>query len=76
MAAPHVAGAAALYLESHPAASPAEVAQALVANATNGRLQGLGTGSPNLLLFTGLPGTNGPAPKPCESNQPWSQKCK
>jgi subtilisin family serine protease len=78
MATPHVAGAAALYLESHPAATPAEVAQALVANATSGRLQGLGTGSPNLLLFTGDPATAqpAPAPKPCQSNQPWSQKCK
>jgi subtilisin family serine protease len=76
MASPHVTGAAALYLESHPAATPAEVAQALVADATSGRLQGLGTGSPNLLLFTGDPATAQPAPKPCQSNQPWSQKCK
>ncbi len=32
-AAPHVAGAAALYLSQHPSASPAEVREALLANA-------------------------------------------
>ncbi|HYH78411.1 MAG TPA: S8 family serine peptidase, partial [Longimicrobium sp.] len=52
MASPHVAGAAALYLEGHPAATPAAVATALTSTATAGQLTGLGTGSPNLLLFT------------------------
>lgn len=36
MAAPHVAGAAALYLSSNPTASPAEVLTALLANARTG----------------------------------------
>ncbi|MFF2327453.1 MULTISPECIES: S8 family peptidase [unclassified Streptomyces] len=49
-AAPHVSGAAALYLTAHPGASPATVASALVNGATNGVLTGVGTGSPNKLL--------------------------
>ncbi|MFJ9061063.1 S8 family peptidase [Streptomyces sp. NPDC102409] len=49
-AAPHVSGAAAVYLTSHPGASPAAVASALVNGATNNVLTGVGTGSPNKLL--------------------------
>ena len=60
MASPHTAGAAALYLEAHPGAPPAEVAQAMLAGATIGVLTGVGTGSPNLLLFTGAAGTSQP----------------
>ena len=52
MAAPHVAGVAALYLQTHTAATPAAVAAALTANATAGSVTNAGTGSPNLLLFT------------------------
>ncbi len=51
-AAPHVAGAAAIYLEAHPNATPAEVAQAIISQATQGVLNNIGQGSPNLLLFT------------------------
>jgi serine protease len=50
MATPHVAGAAALFLESHPDASPAEVTSALVANSSTGLLSGLNSSSPNRLL--------------------------
>lgn len=50
MAAPHVAGVAALYLQNHPTAAPAEVAATIVANATSGRIIDPGLGSPNLLL--------------------------
>ncbi|MFF4651727.1 S8 family peptidase [Streptomyces sp. NPDC001380] len=50
MAAPHAAGAAALYLAGHTGASPAEVAAALTGAATGGRLAGVGSGSPDLLL--------------------------
>ncbi|MFE1172590.1 S8 family peptidase [Streptomyces sp. NPDC058773] len=53
MAAPHVAGAAALYLSAHPDASPAEVHQVLIDNATDGKVSDAGSGSPNRLLFTG-----------------------
>lgn len=52
---PHVAGAAALYLEAHPTASPAEVQSAIVANATPDVLYNVGAGSPNLLLFSVFP---------------------
>ncbi len=51
MAAPHVAGTAALFLEGNPGASPADVAAWLVSNATPDRLATLPIGSPNLLLF-------------------------
>jgi subtilisin family serine protease len=50
MATPHVAGAAAVYLTSHPTATPAAVSGALVNGATGGVLSGIGTGSPNQLL--------------------------
>ncbi|MGQ4381149.1 S8 family peptidase [Streptomyces sp. SAS_267] len=49
-AAPHVAGAAALYLTAHPGASPASVGSALVNGATSAVLSGIGSGSPNRLL--------------------------
>jgi aqualysin 1 len=52
MASPHVAGVAALYLAGNTGASPATVANALIANATTGVVTGAGTGSPNRLLFT------------------------
>ncbi|MFC4471022.1 S8 family peptidase [Streptomyces xiangluensis] len=50
MAAPHVAGAAAVYLTSHPTARPATVHSALVSGATTGVLSNIGSGSPNRLL--------------------------
>ncbi|MFD9843564.1 S8 family peptidase [[Kitasatospora] papulosa] len=53
MASPHVAGAAALYKEQHPDASPREVADALATEATPDVLTGLGAGSPDRLLHTG-----------------------
>jgi serine protease len=52
MAAPHVAGAAALYLEDKPHASPQEVAGAIITGATVGAIRDRGAGSPNRLLFT------------------------
>jgi subtilisin family serine protease len=51
MAAPHVAGVAARYLQSNPSASPATVRNALVNVSTTGRLSGIPTGTPNRLLF-------------------------
>jgi subtilisin family serine protease len=53
MATPHVAGAVALYLETHPLATPADVAAAIASNATPNKVVSAGTGSPNRLLFTG-----------------------
>ena len=52
MAAPHVAGVAALYLAGTPSASPSTVRTALVNNSTTNRLTSIGTGSPNRLVFT------------------------
>ncbi|MFG2171503.1 S8 family peptidase [Streptomyces niveus] len=49
-AAPHVSGAAAIYLTNHPGASPAAVATALVNGATSNVITGVGAGSPNKLL--------------------------
>jgi PKD repeat protein len=63
MATPHVAGAAALYLETNPSATPATVTTALKNNATAGVVTSPGTGSPNLLLYTGFI-TGGPPPVP------------
>ncbi len=53
MAAPHVAGAAALYLAAHPKARPAQVAAALTAAATTGTVTRPGAGSPDRLLAIG-----------------------
>jgi subtilisin family serine protease len=58
MAAPHVAGAAALVLTKQPTLTPDEVAAVLLADATAGVLSGIGTGSPNLLLYVD-PSDNG-----------------
>jgi len=52
MASPHVAGAAAVYLETNPSASPAAVAAALINNATSGKVVNPGSGSPNRLLYS------------------------
>ena len=50
MAAPHVAGVVALYLDQDPSASPSEVENALESAAAVGKLSSINTGSPNLLL--------------------------
>jgi subtilisin family serine protease len=55
MASPHVAGAAALILDAHPAWSPAAVRKYLVDHSTKGALSGIGAGSPNRLLHTVAP---------------------
>ncbi|WCD86543.1 Extracellular serine proteinase [Streptomyces xanthophaeus] len=52
MAAPHVAGAAALVLAASPASTPAQVAEALVRGAVPDGITGLPAGTPNLLLHT------------------------
>ncbi|HEX2255071.1 MAG TPA: S8 family peptidase [Thermoanaerobaculia bacterium] len=50
MAAPHVAGALAIYLES-ASYTPGQLRGLVLGDATAGALGGLGTGSPNLLLY-------------------------
>ena len=51
MAAPHVAGALALYLEQHPGSTPAQLRSWLISDATTGVLSNVGSGSPNRLLY-------------------------
>jgi subtilisin family serine protease len=63
MATPHVAGAAALYLQGAPAATPAAVRDIVVNGTTTNVLTGAGTGSPNRLLHARL-GTTTPPPTP------------
>jgi subtilisin family serine protease len=55
-AAPHVAGVAALYLESRPWLIAQGVAEAIIDAATTGVVGNPGTGSPNRLLYSGLVG--------------------
>ncbi len=52
MAAPHVAGVVALYLQTHRTASPATVRSAVVGISTTGIISNPGQESPNRLLFT------------------------
>ena len=65
MASPHVAGAAALYLATHPTATPQQVRDALVTAATPAKLTGVPAGTPNLLLFTNHGVTLPPPPPGC-----------
>jgi len=62
MASPHVAGVAALYLAGDPTATPATVNAAVVNNASLNKLTGVGTGSPNRLLYSrfGAPPVDSP----------------
>ncbi|KWV32903.1 peptidase S8 [Micromonospora rifamycinica] len=53
MAAPHVAGAAALVLAGNPGLTPAQVAATLFDASTPNKITNPGTGSPNRLLYTG-----------------------
>ena len=67
MASPHVAGAAALFLDAaaNPTASPAAVASEIVSTATAGAISNAGLGSPNLLLcalFDGCKESSSPPP--------------
>ena len=60
MAAPAVAGAAALYLAVHPLATQAEVSQALVDSASSNKVTNAGANSPNKLLYSLFGGGNPP----------------
>ncbi len=66
MAAPHVAGAVALYLQSNPSATPAQVETEIEGNAVANRISNV-NGSPNLLLQTDS-GTTPPPPPPPSDN--------
>ena len=52
MASPHVAGVAALYKQFSPGASATTTRNAIVNGSTTGVLTGIGTGSPNRLLYS------------------------
>ena len=71
MATPHVAGAVALYLTANPTATPAQVAAALVSNASQNKItrhsRSVNGGTPNLLLYTAFIGAGGGGTTP---NQP------
>jgi subtilisin family serine protease len=60
MASPHVTGAAALYSEANPTATPAQVASGLTSLATTGAITGVPSGTANRLLFSLI----GPAAPP------------
>lgn len=66
MATPHVVGAAALYLERNPTATPQQVRDALVNNGSAGKLSNVVSGTPNVLLYTGFipPATGGDTTAP------------
>ncbi|MEV6953164.1 S8 family peptidase [Streptomyces sp. NPDC051183] len=53
MAAPHVAGVAALYKQAHPTATPGEINEFLIDESTKDVLTSVSKGTPNRLLFTG-----------------------
>ncbi len=62
MASPHVAGVAALYLAANPLATPAQVADALSANATQNVVTGLPAGTPNRLASMAFLAPAAPVP--------------
>jgi serine protease len=64
MAAPHVAGVAALYLNETPSMTPTQVTSMLSSRASSGKVTDAKTGSPNALLYS-LAGSGG-----CEPNCP------
>ena len=75
MASPHVAGAAAVYLQGNRSANPAQVGTAILGTATTGKVTSPGTGSPNRLLYIAPPGggtvpTPTPTPTPSPSPTP------
>lgn len=62
IAAPHVAGAAALWLSLDPSATPAEVRNLVLASATKGSVANPGPGSANRLLYTTAAGDGSDLP--------------
>jgi subtilisin family serine protease len=60
MASPHVAGLAALYLQTHGSASPSSVRDAIVSAATPGVVVSAGPGSPTLLAYSPIAAASTP----------------
>eukprot|EP00741_Cyanophora_paradoxa_P025764 tig00000391_g24861.t1 len=69
MACPHVSGVAALYLQRNPAASPAQVLQALLAAAVPNKIADT-MGAPNLLLSALFPAPAAATPSPLPAVTP------
>ncbi|WP_440056616.1 S8 family peptidase (plasmid) [Pseudoalteromonas sp. T1lg65] len=63
MAAPHVAGAVALYLDEDPSLSPSQVDALLSARSSKNKVSDAKSGSPNELLFSLADGTTPPDPE-------------
>ena len=70
MAAPMVAGVAALYLQAHPSASSSTVMSAVMGTVTTGVLNTLDTVSPNKLLYSLVDGAPSPTPTPTPTATP------
>jgi aqualysin 1 len=70
MAAPHVAGAAALYLQLNPSATPAQVANAITSTATTRAVGMIDRSTPDLLLYAGAFNSTEPAPAPSPTDPP------
>ena len=51
-AAPHVAGAVAVFLQLYPDANPEQIRRVMIHGATEGALSGLSGATPNLLLYS------------------------
>ena len=64
MASPHVAGAAALAVQANPGATPTAIGWLLVSTASQNKIESVGGGSPNLLLYSmaTVPATEPPWP--------------
>ncbi|UVS78825.1 S8 family peptidase [Actinokineospora sp. UTMC 2448] len=61
MAAPHVAGGAALILGASPSLTPAQVASAMISASTPNKITNPGSGSPNRLLYVATGQPSGPS---------------
>ncbi len=64
MAAPLVAGVAAIYRAANPSASASAVSQTLLSASTSGLVTNAGPGTPNRLLYSWLSGAPSPTPTP------------
>lgn len=62
MASPHVAGLVAVLLQASPSAAPAQLIDMVKTAATIGKVGSAGTGSPNLLIYTGASTSTEPPP--------------